>query len=435
MFQESPFGTYNNWNGVLTYRPHHFALTPEKSGLDFVLSFPNGTTVHQTFHWMAQTLQSYNSTADYQAAYYNSKAEVVREKKSSDSSLAHQVARYVKETRAKMMLQKKRDNIQQLYTSTIDGLGFYQLDSETLVWYQNTFAPANYFYYYKTVVDSLLYAEFNGLTNLVLDFSFNGGGDICLGRSMLEVLFPLVNNFADTDMPATPLAVNLTKTAIKFNISENEWSPDFYANGVTKKVYANDDISWLLPGVQRTRGGVEGTYSQLIEIAADDCGDSRVHFSQPLFNAEKIVFVSRGFCGSTCALFADSLHDYSHVKTAVFGGYDFNGNQMAYRSFPGLQVLETAGGFYDILDQLFQDTANQQLTDSLAPRRLLTTAGFRLCIREAYRNATSTDFPLEYVQQNADFQFPVSRDMALNPSLIWEFVKTKVLANPALRKW
>ena len=89
------------------------------------------------------------------------------------------------------------------------------------------------------------------------------------------------------------------------------------------------------------------------------------------------------------------------------------------------QVLE-AGGFYPVLDQLLQDTSDQSI-DNLCPRQLLTSASFRLCIREVYRNETQTDTPLEYVQQNADFHFPLTRTLALNTTELWAFVSSKVL--------
>jgi hypothetical protein len=71
------------------------------------------------------------------------------------------------------------------------------------------------------------------------------------------------------------------------------------------------------------------------------------------------------------------------------------------------------------LDQLLQDTSNQALVTSLAPRQLLTSGAFRLCIREIYKNFTSTDVPLEYDQQNADVHWQFSRDEAMDPENLW----------------
>lgn len=271
----------------------------------------------------------------------------------------------------------------------------------------------------------------NGVSNLILDFSMNGGGDICLGRSMLKTLFPESKNFQPSDMPVNPLSMNLTKSAVKFNVSGTVWSPSFYQNSITGERYSNSDPSWLIPGIVRARGGTTQTFSQLVEIASelDNCGQPLFDFpNPPLFSPDRVVFISRGFCGSTCALFADSLAGYLNIRTAVFGG--FSGEAFAYRSFPGLQVLESPD-FYSQLDALYQNTSVEDPL-SLAPRRLLHSGSFRFCDREVYSGISNTSNPLEYTQQNADFYFPLTRDLAVDPSQVWSLVEKALLLNSTI---
>jgi hypothetical protein len=127
-----------------------------------------------------------------------------------------------------------------------------------------------------------------------------------------------------------------------------EWSPSFYQNqqGIS---YANTDISWLVqillsqltivkvPGVSHERGGLVRHYSQLIHIGSniDNCGDYPFVNTKPM-NPSKIIIITHGFCGSTCALFANHASQYSHVKTIVVGGLRDQPQQ--YTSFPGLEV-------------------------------------------------------------------------------------------------
>jgi hypothetical protein len=272
-----------------------------------------------------------------------------------------------------------------------------------------------------------LYAQEHSLSKLILDFSMNGGGDLCLGRGMLELLFPNSPNFGPTDLPATPLAVNLSATAAAGPINDTEWSPNFYLSAVGLAPFT--DNGWMVPGIKRQRGGVTSNYSQLVVIASTpatgECGIPPVLFTQPLFAPENVVFLSRGFCGSTCALFADTLHDYLGIRTVAVGGTD-PAVGMAYRSFPGLQVLES-DYLYGVLDELRQDTGRQECSDCLAPRRLLTTAAFRLCNREVYRSVSDTATPLEYTQQNADERLQFTRETALNPSALWHDVQQRFL--------
>jgi hypothetical protein len=157
------------------------------------------------------------------------------------------------------------------------------------------------------------------------------------------------------------------------------------------------------------------------------CGQSPFGLLQP-YPRDRIVLMSRGLCGSTCALFADVLNRYDSVRTVVVGGIDATVPQ-SYRSFPGLQVMDS-DSLYDVFDSLGQQTSNQSCVSCLAPRRLLNSAQYRMCIREIYRDEQSMAAPAEYTFQPADFHFPLDRDTALNvPSTMWTRVANQVLNN------
>ena len=146
--------------------------------------------------------------------------------------------------------------------------------------------------------------------------------------------------------------------------------PQFYQSALTGKVFQN--ISWMVPGIARTRGGILRNYTELVYINTaipDDsyhsgCGVSPIAFKEPIFSPSKTVILSRGFCGSTCALFVDSLADYLKIKTVVVGGINAS-VPMAYRSFPGLEVLDSAP-LYDTLDALKQSTDDQVCKDAFS---------------------------------------------------------------------
>jgi len=133
------------------------------------------------------------------------------------------------------------------------------------------------------------------------------------------------------------------------------------------------------------------------------------------FDPEKILIITHGFCGSTCALFANHANQYSHVKTIVVGG--FPGQPQQYTSFPGLEVLQTPD-FYDLLDTLLQSTEDQGCLNCFSPRRLLTSAGYRMCIREIYPPGDSST-PLEYTFLPADYHLDLNAQTAEHPEYIW----------------
>lgn len=416
------------WWGLFTWRPHHFALWPEKETISVSFLLPNKTIYNETFSWTASPIQAFETVQAFQAAYYPE----------DDKAKKRPTTKPLK--KKKKTMQRDFDP-ELIANSTENGLGFYAIQElSTLVWYQSEFEPDDYPSFISTVFAGLYKGKMMGLTNLLLDFSMNGGGDICLGRAMLKLLFPgpTSPNFNPSDMPSSPLAINLTQTAVKYGVNETEWSPYFYQSARDGHVYS--DASWMIPGIQHTRGGLRRNYSDLVRISSSlqdsgyggGCGEPPFYFTQPLFNASNIIFSSFGFCGSTCALFADTLADIENVRTVAWGGY--SNEPMTYRSFPGLEVMDS-DGLLDVMDLLKQNTNDQTCTTCTAPRRLLTTAAYRMCIREVYRDLHRRNLhvPLEYSFQPATFHFSESRDNVLNPSLMWEALASKFFGGSSRR--
>jgi len=300
--------------------------------------------------------------------------------------------------------------------SSAAGAGAYQVGNRTLVIYLNTFEPADYFGFYSVVDQGVLYAIMNGLDQLILDLTGNGGGDICLGRSTLKFLFPLYTNWGPTDLPGSPLAYNLTNTAIEYDIENTEWSASFYQNqnGIQ---FPQDDKSWMIPGIPHIRGGSLRNYSQLVHISSksQECGLSPLEDRYP-FKPENVLILDYGFCGSTCALFADHAHNYEGVRTVSVGGLH---QPQQYSSFPGLEVLETPS-FYWLMNTLLQQTGDLECDSCYSPRNMLTTSGYRMCIREIY--GPDLEDPLEYTWQPADYRINLTKFTAFNHEFLWQDV-------------
>ena len=120
---------------------------------------------------------------------------------------------------------------------------------------------------------------------------------------------------------------------MELNVTSTVFSPGYYAN-FTNQPIAQNDTSYLIPGVPHVRGGVQRNYTRLVHI--NECGDfgytikvrvpppnrsnSRCHTSpstvrcqQPAknFTASEILILTNGCCGSACAIFAN------HVRRAT----------------------------------------------------------------------------------------------------------------------
>jgi hypothetical protein len=187
------------------------------------------------------------------------------------------------------------------------GVSVYQLQGEgvagrTAVLFMDTFEPNDTAAFEAAAVSGLQQAAANGAANLLIDLTYNGGGDICLGLSMLRVLFPGdPRPWSPTDMPAAPLAVRMTEAAAANNVSDNVWSFQSYQRDDGTNFTGPD---WLTGGAAHWRGGIVSNYSQLLHLSPYACSYDPTP-PPPVGGAfGSMVILTKGVCGSTCALFS-----------------------------------------------------------------------------------------------------------------------------------
>jgi hypothetical protein len=221
-----------------------------------------------------------------------------------------------------------------------------------------------------------------GATKLIIDLTANGGGNICAGLALLNATNLLLGEVF-SDMPGSQLADAMATSLASLAINGTAWSPDLYDSAATGEPFT--DASWLVPGVNHTRGGKTRTYSQLLHLSYEACGGALFPFDLVQFNASQIHIVTHGECGSTCALFALHASRYAHVKTTVIGVHDPASQQLC--SFPGLQVVEDS--------EIYSTIAQARVTGPLVPQPLAGGGSWRVCIREIY-GPNNHHTPLEY---------------------------------------
>jgi len=304
-------------------------------------------------------------------------------------------------------------------------LTFWALsDGKTLVMYLDTMEPGKGSGFLPDLERGFKIAAQRGLTQLIIDLTNNGGGNICLGRALLAILQKegwngQGQNWGPQDLPLSPFAQQMITTAVKDQISHTVWSPDFYNNQQNEPISLND-TSYLLPGVPHERGGFVRNYSRLVHI--DGCNWGYYVDVAVNFNPSKILIISKGFCGSTCALFANHLALYDDVRTVVLGGMPGR-SPMQYTSFPGLQVLDNGplfGQFLRLRQNISYVPYADMDMDDIVPRLLPTTAAFRYCIREIYPPTAAYDTnPTEYTFQQADYHYWNNAVTANYPQYVW----------------
>jgi hypothetical protein len=411
-------------------------ISPGERYVSYMVELLNGTVTSVIFPWLAIPRKTYTGTSSFMADYYRTSSDkIASESVPSSSSDFHSTTSQpdmLAPLKERVTTDKPTNVDQKPHPHphfTIDGVpcsgsrGCFELileskhvhiyrisgDNSTAIMYLDTYEPESTQMFETTVAKGLLAANELGLTNLIIDLTLNGGGDICLGRRMLEYLFPFPY-FGPTDMPGSPLADAMANAA---GAAQNEgvWTYNAYTG---ENLQNFTDASWMVPGVQHTRGGRTRSYSQLLHLSNASCSyDTPLPTSpKPYFKEMKIV--TRGTCGSTCAYFANHAALFDHVQTVVVGGL-MNRDQQ-YTSFPGLQVIDTPA-LWQYIDSYFPSPS----TNPLVPPHLTTTAHYRMCVREIYPHVAdaSNGSPTEYTFQKADVHLDNSALSAVFPEYSW----------------
>mmetsp|Transcript_10773 Transcript_10773/g.30278 ORF Transcript_10773/g.30278 Transcript_10773/m.30278 type:complete len:638 (+) Transcript_10773:39-1952(+) len=390
---------------------------PEADSVLYTLEMPDGTVTNVTLAWTFKATKSYGGYADFLADYnaagttaaVRSPAEVMEVRRSYVEGAVPRAA--------------PRADRFELLSSSAD-VAFYALnDGQTAVLYISTMLPSEYVKSYEAINKGFTIAAERGLTQLIIDLTNNGGGDICFGRSLLAYLQGRREdevNWGPQDLPNSAVQHNLTLAAINNKVPTTVWSPGFYQDENGNKV-SNSDLAAIEPGITYTRGGHARNYSTLLHISY--CGFYGYFLSpEKDFRPANVIMKTAGFCGSTCALFANHLNLYDGVRVAVAGGLPER-EQQQYTSFPGLQVCDDPQ-LYSYYDALGMDTSPQPATgrSDLTPRRLPTTASYRICVREIYPPQIATDpttIPMEFNFQPATYKLDDTYVTAEDPEELW----------------
>lgn len=409
---------------------------PRRPYVDYELRLPNGTATALTLPWSILAQKTYTGVDSFLADYWAAPSSAAAATDAAADAVArprvhaHAPPPVVDDMAMRDVevspLYRDMDAIaarkqSSRFTNLVNGtqLSFWQLDdNETLVMYLDTFGPDSLVDTYTILNEGFQAAADRKLSRFIIDLTNNGGGSICLGRSLIAYLQANGTNYGPEDLACSPLQKQLTENAVAMDQQNTVWSPSFYANHNNDPIAPND-TSYLIPGVPHVRGGRLRNYTRLVHIGGN-CGEFGYRIDPAIkFNPEEIIIVTHGFCGSTCALFSTHLALYDSVRTFVMGGID--GHEQQFFSFPGGQVLDTPGLFATIAQLGFNTTAGPAAPDELQPRALPTTAAYRFCVREVYPNkpvAYSTP-PMEFAFQPGSYRASYSYQTAVAPEFGW----------------
>ncbi|KAF8579062.1 hypothetical protein K439DRAFT_1360350 [Ramaria rubella] len=256
-------------------------------------------------------------------------------------------------------------------------------DGITGVLFVGSFSPSNEQSFEQDTVASINTFKKQGVRQLIVDLTNNGGGFICLALWLHKFLAgtALVDSGGfQSSSRANPLAQMILKADIARNISPDEafYAPGNWASLNNQPFTANFDYNDPSLPFQ-INGQSEPTSQRFLDMCDSEFFEpfpEQPPFPLTLSYLLFLIFlVGNGNCASTCALFSTVMRERHNVTTVVFGGKP--GERLEYKGMAGNQVLE----WVDLDSEI--KTAGVK-NDSLAPPDLIVSANMRVNWRTAY---------------------------------------------------
>jgi hypothetical protein len=321
--------------------------------------------------------------------------------------------------------------------------GFFLNDtaySDVAVLRIRTFTPKVTKDFQDTLEQFLKKAKAAGKQKLIIDLGSNPGGQVVLGYTTFQQLFPHIEPFGAARYRATPMFGEISKIFSSVLEKSNSSTHNSDHRSMRMKPYAyqadvdieNKNIkSWsqkfgpfphandLFTATVRNDLRKNPLYT---ERGYKIMGANR---TQP-FAAENILLLYNGNCGSTCSTFSELMREQGKVKNIVFGGRP---------SKTGLiqAVGGTKGPRHYLMRQIRNDVELAYKYATPEQKRWFAAAKIetRLPFARAYGNATvnfkdairkgdSSQTALQYRYELADCRLYYTPEMALDVSAAWK---------------
>ncbi|KAK4919039.1 hypothetical protein LTR49_013210 [Elasticomyces elasticus] len=299
--------------------------------------------------------------------------------------------------------------------------------------------PANNYDFQNAFRSILATARSVGKSKLILDLRGNDGGTVRDGYDMFKQLFPSEVPYGAANLAAFPLVNalgDITTMAIK-NWTDRDvtWIRDYdVAEDLTISMTHYESWADFYGPVQRNGGNftnlkrlnLTDRYS-LVEPVYGYGTDTQ---PQPqTFASEDIVILSDGFCGSTCAVFAEFMKAQAGVHAIAVGGRKQYGPMqwvggskgacdvwMGEIAFSAFHALEVATAAQLALAEPYTDMESVKHALTRVPEWGRYRVNFENNIREGDDSVT----PLQFVYEAADYRFFYTSAMVLDQSLVWK---------------
>ena len=221
---------------------------------------------------------------------------------------------------------------------------------------------------------------------VVIDVMQNGGGIVCLGLRMLELLIEDYNKDhslvqMNYDLPHSPLMDTYIKV-----VNSNEG----YINKATGEPYPDGAAYYY--GRNVTMGGVQHQRTNYFSLDCSDFEKLPFGFKPKKFmTPDRLIFITDGTCGSTCACFTKIPQEHKKVTIVGAGGLWEE----------GMDISSFAGGFVSNPDTMSSIAEESGLSFP----KFLTNQRWQFDWAIWYSELFPTR-PAQFVENEPDFREP-----------------------------
>ncbi|KAG0301365.1 hypothetical protein BGZ98_008418 [Dissophora globulifera] len=247
----------------------------------------------------------------------------------------------------------------------------------------------------------------SGVRNIILDLTSNGGGYVNFAYDLVDWMFPVDNKTSvyQSDLRASMSAKALAQADLIDDDYAGYFNPGSFSEVATK---ASFQKNFLLQDrlIQRahSRLGYTPTVFMSHDLGALEMDMPWQH------DAQRIVIMTDGACGSACGMSLNRLKNTHGVKSYAVGGR--YGEDLSMFSFPGASVYG--------LDALLDDFENLGVDPPM--HRIRYKGIIRVPIMEFFQE--DDPVPIEYNPKlfKADFHLDYTPLTARHHELLWETV-------------
>ncbi|KAF9570974.1 hypothetical protein EC968_001164 [Mortierella alpina] len=255
-----------------------------------------------------------------------------------------------------------------------------------------------------------LYAT--GVRNVILDLSSNGGGYVNFAYDLVEWMFPNANvtSVYRSNLRASMSIKALAEGDLKDEDYNGYFNPGAFANPDTEEPH---DDNFFLNGQNVRYGNHLLDYSPTVHMI-HTLGSLTT--GMPWQNdAQRIVVMTDGACGSACGMTLNRLKNRHGVQSYAVGGR--MGEDLSLFSFPGASVYG--------MEEIINDYESLGVDSPL--KRLKYKGIYRVPVMQFfqdYEDGTVDPVPIEYNPKlyKADFHLDYTPSSARNHELLWEII-------------